>query len=218
VQRQLLHPQIADLANIERIYVAAVNGIDRSELLQQLAGPAKLAGHRPVQTHSVDFTVAVNVVWRIGIRDVNDLIRSLRYAKRLRISHIRESRFKDAVIVEDLDAIVSSVRGIYITLHVNRDASNIGELAGCGSFLAPGLHELAVFIELRDARIAQAVSDEDVPGRIPGYVGGTVEEVSRLSRAISRGLTRWNGNGFRFSAEQQGDAPLRVELITMLVI
>jgi hypothetical protein len=33
VQGQLLHPQIADLANVEGIFVAAVNGIYGSELL-----------------------------------------------------------------------------------------------------------------------------------------------------------------------------------------
>jgi hypothetical protein len=33
VQRKFLHPQIADLANVQRIFVAAIDGIDRSELL-----------------------------------------------------------------------------------------------------------------------------------------------------------------------------------------
>jgi hypothetical protein len=34
VQRQFLYPQIADLANVQRIFVATVDGIDRSELLR----------------------------------------------------------------------------------------------------------------------------------------------------------------------------------------
>ena len=53
-----------------------------------LPARAKLAGHRSVQAHFVDFAVAVDVVRRIGIRDIQDLIRSLRHAKRLRISDI----------------------------------------------------------------------------------------------------------------------------------
>jgi hypothetical protein len=46
MQRELLHAQIADLSNVVRIFVAAVDGIDSSELLQQLADPAKFAGDR----------------------------------------------------------------------------------------------------------------------------------------------------------------------------
>jgi quinoprotein glucose dehydrogenase len=78
----------------------------------------------------------------------------------LRIADIREGRLEAAVIVEDLDALVSAVRGIDIALRVNRDAADIGELPECGSLLAPRLHEFAFFIELRDARIDQAVGDE----------------------------------------------------------
>src|SRR4030081_1411753 len=94
VQHQLLHPEIADLANVECIFVATVDGIDSSELLRQLSGPAKLTRQRSVQTHAVDFTIAVNVVWGIGIRDEQDRIRSLGHAKRLRISDVGECRLE----------------------------------------------------------------------------------------------------------------------------
>src|SRR4029077_9927924 len=43
-------------------------------------------------------------------------------------------------------------------------------------------------------------------------VGRTVEQVGLLPRAISLGLARRNGNGFRFSPEQNGELSLRIEL------
>src|ERR1700730_11043439 len=52
VQHQLLYAQIADFTNVERIFVAAVDCVDGSELLQHLAGPAKFAGHGSIQAHS----------------------------------------------------------------------------------------------------------------------------------------------------------------------
>src|SRR6202035_2790288 len=116
MQHELLHAQIADLANVQRIFVAAVDGIDSSELLRQLAGLAEFASHGSVQAHLVDFAVAVNVGWRIGIRDVQELISSLGHANRLRVSDIGEGRFEGSAIIENLYAFVSAVRGINISL------------------------------------------------------------------------------------------------------
>ena len=86
-------------------------------------------------------------------------------------------RLEGAVVVEHLDALVAAVGGVDIALRIDRDAADVGELAGSSSLLAPGLHEHAVLVELGDARVAQAVGDEDVALRIPGDVGRTVEQV-----------------------------------------
>src|SRR5207248_1449749 len=51
--RQLLHSEVADFADIERALAAAVDRVDRAELLQQLARPAELSDHRSVELHLV---------------------------------------------------------------------------------------------------------------------------------------------------------------------
>jgi hypothetical protein len=67
VKRELLHAQIAELADQERVLAAAV---DEVELLRQPAGPAELSDHRPIQLQLVDFAAGVDVVGRIRIRAV----------------------------------------------------------------------------------------------------------------------------------------------------
>ena len=43
MQRELLHPQISDLADVERILVTAVDGVDEVELLRQAPGAESAA-------------------------------------------------------------------------------------------------------------------------------------------------------------------------------
>ena len=83
-----------------------------------------------------------------------------------------------AVAVEHLDAAVAGVGDIDETLRVDRDASRLTELARGRAGLAPRADELAVLVELRDARVgAQAIGDVDVAGGVPRDVGRTVEHV-----------------------------------------
>src|SRR6476660_6388987 len=143
VQNQLLHAQIADLAHIERICIPAVDGVHGSELFRQLAGPTKLADHGSVQLHFVDFTIAVDIVGRVGIRDVKKRTRSLGHTQGLGVPNPRIGRLKVAVVVENLNSLVTAVGHVDVALRINRDAPDIGELAVSGSVLTPRLYELA---------------------------------------------------------------------------
>src|SRR3954453_6569278 len=69
-QRQLLHPEIPDFTDVEDILGAAIDRIDGAELLEQLAGPAKLADDRSVQAHLVDLAGRIEVIRRIRVRHV----------------------------------------------------------------------------------------------------------------------------------------------------
>ena len=68
-------------------------------------------GDGPVEAHFVDFAVAVDVIWRIGIRNEKRLVCALRHAQRLRIAHVGECGFEDAVVVKNLDALVAASPG-----------------------------------------------------------------------------------------------------------
>src|SRR5271156_3383168 len=109
VQRELLHPQIAEFADQETVLGAAVDGVDEVELLRQPTRPAELSDHRSVQLQLVDLAADVDVVWRIRIRAVEDLIRARRYAKRLRRTDIGDLRLEGPVVVEHLDALVLGI-------------------------------------------------------------------------------------------------------------
>src|SRR5207245_5479121 len=72
-----------------------------------------------------------------------------------------------------------------VALLVHRNTGDAGKVSRSGPLLAPGLHELAVLIELRHAGIAQTIGDENVSRTIPGDVGGTVEEDRKSTRLNS---------------------------------
>ena len=62
MQRELLHSQVANLANVERVFVAAVDGIQRPELLRQLTRSAKLADPRSIQAQFVNLAIVIDIV------------------------------------------------------------------------------------------------------------------------------------------------------------
>src|SRR5207248_11005909 len=85
------------------------------------------------------------------------------------------------------------VGDVDVALRVERDAAQRVELPGVGAALAPRLDEVAVFVELRDARVARAhrdaVGDVDVALFIPGDARGADEAVARDSRSWRSGRT-----------------------------
>ena len=97
-------------------------------------------------------------------------------------------------------------------MRVYRYAADIGELSGRGSLLAPRLGEFAFFVELRDTRIAQAVSNEDVASGVPGDVSRPVEQVRGLPGAIPSCLAGGNVDCLRLAPKQHSYAALRIEL------
>src|SRR5438105_1614147 len=76
--RELLHPEVADFADVERILGAAVDRVQRAEFLRQLTRPAELADHRPVQADLVDLTPGIEIGRGIRVRHVHDLVRARR--------------------------------------------------------------------------------------------------------------------------------------------
>src|SRR5262245_29663320 len=61
-QRQLLYSEVADLADIEDVLGAAIDRVDRAELFQQLARPAKLADDGAIEAHLVDLAGGIEIV------------------------------------------------------------------------------------------------------------------------------------------------------------
>ena len=90
-----------------------------------------------------------------------------------------------AVAVEHLDAPVAAVGDIDIALGVGADAVRRAELARLAAAVAPGLHPVAVLVDLGDARIDVAVADIGVARRVPGHVGRLTEAaILRRQRRI----------------------------------
>src|SRR5262245_60738442 len=65
MQRYLLDSQIGNLADVEVVLAAAVDGVDEVELLRGPPRPAKLADHGAVQLQLVDLAGDIDVVRRI---------------------------------------------------------------------------------------------------------------------------------------------------------
>ena len=65
MEHQFLYSKIGKLTDKESVFAAAVDGVDRSEFLEQPSGTAKFAEDRSVQAHPIDLTVSENarVVW-----------------------------------------------------------------------------------------------------------------------------------------------------------
>src|SRR5438874_948311 len=193
-QRQLLHSEVADFADVEGVLGAAIDRVDRAELLEQLARPAERADDRAIEAHLVDLAGGIEIVRRIRIRHVHHLAAARRNADCLRVADILDLGLERTVVIEHLDALVAAVGGVDVALGINGDAVDAGELTGGAAALAPLLDEHAVLRELGDARVAAAVGDEDVALRIPRDVGRAIEDVlrragSRRPAAASAGLS-----------------------------
>ena len=88
-------------------------------------------------------------------------------------------RLERALAVEDLDALVARVGDVNVAGDIARDPANAVELARSRAGAAPGLEEVAVLVELRDAIVrAEAVGDVDVGGAIPCDVRWPIEAVA----------------------------------------
>src|SRR5437868_11062616 len=107
MQGQLLDAQVSDFADIEIVLAAAVDGIDRAELFELLARTSELADDRPVELDLVDLAIVVDVVGRVRVRAIDDLVRSGRDAKRLGVADTGPLGLERAIIVEHLDALVA---------------------------------------------------------------------------------------------------------------
>src|SRR5262245_21105091 len=102
-KRELLHSHIRDLTDEQVVLAAAVDRVDRAELFRQLSGFAELSDDGSIQLHLVDLAAYVEIFRRIGIRAVEELVRSWCDAKRGRSPDVGELCLERAVVIEDLD-------------------------------------------------------------------------------------------------------------------
>src|SRR5260221_6357417 len=91
-----------------------------------------------------------------------------------------------AVLVEHLDAIVRAIGDVDASVLVDRDRVRRLQLAVAGAARAPHHQELAVLVELGDARVAVAVADEEGPVGQPRDVGGALEVRAVVARLVAR--------------------------------
>ncbi len=120
-----------------------------------------------VEFHLVDLAGDVDVLGRIRIRAIQNLIRPGRDAKRHGRSDVGVLRFESAVVVENLNSLVAAVGRIHVPFRVDGNRRHGTEHAGSGAFRAPRLDEHALAVEFCDARVAHPVGHKDVAGGSP---------------------------------------------------
>src|SRR5579871_3457840 len=140
------------------------------------------------------------------------------------------------VIIEDLYSLIALVRDIHVALAVDRQRMRSIKFSRLRAFVAPGFDVFAIFIELRDPRVAIPIRYKNVTGCIPSHVGWLIEEIARGARSrrarrpastpsssrtrrATRSATAFtsaapptNENRFRLATHRHCDARLRVEL------
>src|SRR5688500_4055831 len=79
-QGELLHSPVHELRDVQRVRIAAVDGVDHPELLELLASLAETADHRTVQPHLVDLAIEKRILGRVGVGAVEKLLRAWRDA------------------------------------------------------------------------------------------------------------------------------------------
>src|SRR6186997_3303781 len=145
--RQLLHPEVANLADVQRGFSATVDGADAPELLEQFAGAPEFADHRPVEAQLVNLAGLVEIVRRVRVRHEHHLVGPWRDADRLGVADVGDLALVGAVVAEHLDASVARVGCVDVAARVHDDAVDVGELTWRAALLSPRLDEHAVFRE-----------------------------------------------------------------------
>src|SRR5258708_7081677 len=223
-QYQLLHAPVRKLADEHFVLVPAVERVDETQLLRQLAGLAEAAGDPSGQLQLVNRRVVHSVeIACVSAEQV--LMRAARDAQRGGYADVADLRLERTAIVEDLDPFVALVRDVHVTLRVGRNRVRRVELPRFRSSRSKREEEPPVLVELRDARVgAMTIGDEDVALGIPGDVARPDELVARATRsgsrsragaaatAARRGRRETHRHGFRLPAHHHQHAPLRTEL------
>src|SRR5215472_8238705 len=109
MEHQFLHPKIGKLTDKESVFASAVDGVDRTEFLEEPSGAAKFPDDRSIRTHLIDLAGDIDIVPRIGIGNVEDGIGSLGDAHRLWVAEVRKRSLEDTVVVEHLYASVAAI-------------------------------------------------------------------------------------------------------------
>src|SRR5579862_8093222 len=118
------------------------------------------------------------------------------------------------IVVEDLRAVITTIRDINIALGVGSDRVRQIELARLSAtFLAANLlKKPAILVVLHDSIIAVTVRNENVPLRIPRDIGRTAERILLGGRRRTRSRGDGASNNLGSMAEHHHHAPLRIEL------
>src|SRR5437763_16817311 len=112
MEHQFLYSKIGKLTDKESVFAAAVDGVDRSEFLEQPSGAAKFAEDRSVQAHPIYLTGDIDIVPWIGIGNVEDGIGLLADTHCLCVAEVRKRGLEDAVVVKHLDASIAAIAGV----------------------------------------------------------------------------------------------------------
>src|SRR5262249_27041066 len=191
-QHQLLNAPVAQFTDQQFVLAAAVDGVDDVELLRQPAGTSELADDAAVELELVDLAVVERLAV-VRVRRVEVLVRARRDADRRWRGDVRNLWLRVAVAVEHLNPLVAGVGDVDVALRIERDAAQRVELADFAAALSPRLDEVAVLVELGDARVAgarrRAVGDVDVAVLVPRDACGAHEAVARNARSRRPGRT-----------------------------
>src|ERR1035437_3031837 len=179
MQRQLLHTPRNDLAHQQFVLVAAIDFVHGRELAQVLARVSELADNGSVQFHLVNLAghrVEQRIVAvRIRVGAVEILVGPGGDAHGPGRPHPIVDGLEGEVVVEDLNAAVGAVADVDVAFGIRRHGMRQIQLAGRPALAAHRRDEASILAVLNHARIAVAVGDENVPRRVPGHVGGTIE-------------------------------------------
>src|SRR5262249_31331356 len=98
---------------------------------------------------------------------------------------IGDLRLYGSLAVKDLNSFVPRVGNIHVALRVDREAMGGVELARIAALRSPGLHKLAVSVELGDSRVSKTIRDVNVSRAIPRHIGWSLKNVT-LSTSAGR--------------------------------
>ena len=129
VQDEFLHTPVGDLAHVNFVRVAAIDLVDRSEFLVQLARVAELAQDFSIELHFVDFAI-VHVGGAVRVGAIEVLVRAWGNADGPWRADIEVHRLKFTIVIEDLNPAVFAVADVYVPLGVCGDRVHGMKLAG----------------------------------------------------------------------------------------
>src|SRR6266496_1905680 len=137
--RQLLYAPVPRLSDVDLVFIPAIDGVDRPEFLQLLAGPTELAQHLSIEIDFIDVAVDIEIVRGVRIRHIKGGPSARRDADRPRGAHIAELSLERTVSVEHLNATIAAIGDVETALCVEGETRRHVELAGLGSALTPVL-------------------------------------------------------------------------------
>src|SRR5439155_25664918 len=128
LQRNLLCAPVPDLTDDQIVFGPAVERVDDTELLRQLACLAELADDLSIQLQLVDLAV-VHALGIVRVGAVQILRRAAGDADRLRHPDAGDLRLEGAFAVEHLNAVVAGIGHVEIARRITGDAANVVELS-----------------------------------------------------------------------------------------